>query len=51
MKSKYSGFIFIELTKGEDRTIDGIDIADTWRNKLPPLLGIKTLTIYLIIVN
>ena len=36
-----SAFIFAELTKGEDREVDGVTIAAAWREQLPELLSVK----------
>lgn len=43
MSSRTSAFIFAELTKGEDREVDGVTIAAAWREQLPELLSIKKL--------
>lgn len=43
MSSRTSAFIFAELTKGEDRDIDGETIAVAWREQLPELLLVKKL--------
>ena len=43
MNSRTSAFILAELTKGEDRTIDGVAIADAWRNSLPEMLSVSQL--------
>jgi len=43
MSSRTSAFIFAELTKGEDRDVDGETIATAWREQLPELLSVKKL--------
>uniref|UniRef100_Q0HRN7 Acriflavin resistance protein n=1 Tax=Shewanella sp. (strain MR-7) TaxID=60481 RepID=Q0HRN7_SHESR len=43
MSSRTSAFIFAELTKGEDREVDGETIAAAWREQLPELLSVKKL--------
>lgn len=43
MSSRTSAFIFAELTKGEDRDVDGETIAAAWREQLPELLSVKKL--------
>ncbi|QQX81094.1 efflux RND transporter permease subunit [Shewanella sp. KX20019] len=45
MSSRTSAFIFAELTKGEERTVDGETIATAWREQLPELLAVKKLNI------
>lgn len=35
---------FVELTKAEERDINGVEIADKWRAALPPLVGINKLS-------
>ena len=45
MSSRTSSFIFAELTKGEERDVDGETIATAWRAKLPELLAVKKLNI------
>ncbi|MBQ4889687.1 efflux RND transporter permease subunit [Shewanella sp. MMG014] len=45
MSSRSSAFIFAELSKGEDREIDGVTIAEEWRKQLPELLSVKKLNI------
>ncbi|PKG55332.1 efflux RND transporter permease subunit [Shewanella sp. GutDb-MelDb] len=45
MSSRTSAFIFAELTKGEERTVDGETIASAWREQLPELLAVKKLNI------
>ncbi|MCL1068749.1 efflux RND transporter permease subunit [Shewanella olleyana] len=45
MSSRSSAFIFAELSKGEDREIDGVTIAAEWREQLPELLSVKKLNI------
>ncbi|MDT3294190.1 efflux RND transporter permease subunit [Shewanella sp. SP2S2-6] len=44
MSSRTSAFIFAELTKGEDRVVDGVTIAAAWREQLPELLSVKKLS-------
>ncbi|MCS6122942.1 efflux RND transporter permease subunit [Shewanella baltica] len=44
MSSRTSAFIFAELTKGEDREVDGVTIAAAWREQLPELLSVKKLS-------
>ncbi|BDM63521.1 acriflavin resistance protein [Shewanella sp. NFH-SH190041] len=43
MSSQTEAFIFAELSKGEEREIDGVAIADAWRAELPPLPGVKAI--------
>ncbi len=43
MSSRTSAFVFAELTKGEDRSVDGETIAAAWREQLPELLSVKKL--------
>ncbi|MBB1269106.1 efflux RND transporter permease subunit [Shewanella sp. SR44-3] len=45
MSSRSSAFIFAELTKGEDRDVDGVTIATKWRELIPELLSVKKLNI------
>lgn len=45
MSSRTSAFIFAELTKGEDRDVDGVTIAEAWRKQLPDLVAVKKLNI------
>ncbi|MGE6649664.1 efflux RND transporter permease subunit [Shewanella colwelliana] len=45
MSSRTSAFIFAELTKGEDRDVDGVTIASAWREALPELISVKKLNI------
>ncbi|MCG9695735.1 efflux RND transporter permease subunit [Shewanella sp. Isolate11] len=45
MNSRTSAFIFAELTKGEDRDVDGVTIAAAWRQALPELISVKKLNI------
>lgn len=45
LSSRTSAFIFTELTKGEDRDVDGVSIAEEWRKQLPELLSVKKLNI------
>ncbi|WP_394205139.1 efflux RND transporter permease subunit [Shewanella waksmanii] len=45
MSSRTSAFLFAELTKGEDREIDGNTIATAWREALPELIAVKKLNI------
>ncbi|MGF1694925.1 efflux RND transporter permease subunit [Vibrio lamellibrachiae] len=35
---------FVELSKAEDRQIDGVQIADKWRAELPTLVGVNKLS-------
>ncbi|QSX36384.1 efflux RND transporter permease subunit [Shewanella sedimentimangrovi] len=44
MNSRTSAFIFAELTKGEDREVDGETIAEAWRKALPELVAVKKLS-------
>ncbi|QYJ74519.1 MULTISPECIES: efflux RND transporter permease subunit [Shewanella] len=44
MNSRTSAFIFAELTKGEDRELDGNAITDAWRDALPEMVGVKKLS-------
>ncbi|MCL1037074.1 efflux RND transporter permease subunit [Shewanella submarina] len=43
MRSRTSAFVLAELTKGEDREVDGFAIADAWREALPELMSVKKL--------
>ncbi|WP_445778221.1 efflux RND transporter permease subunit [Shewanella sp.] len=45
LSSRSSAFVFTELTKGEDRDLDGVEIAAAWREKIPELLSVKKLNI------
>ncbi|MFQ6370859.1 efflux RND transporter permease subunit [Shewanella sp. YIC-542] len=45
MDSRTSAFIFAELTKGEERAVDGVAIADAWRKQLPEMVAVKNLNI------
>jgi multidrug efflux pump subunit AcrB len=45
MNSRTSAFIFAELTKGEDRDIDGVTIAEAWRQQVPEQLSVKKLSL------
>ncbi|GGZ03829.1 MULTISPECIES: efflux RND transporter permease subunit [Shewanella] len=45
MDSRTSAFIFAELTKAEDRAVDGVAIADAWRAQLPEMVAVKNLNI------
>ncbi len=45
MSSRTSAFIFAELTKGEEREVDGVAIAEAWRSQLPELIAVKKLNI------
>ncbi|GGI91998.1 efflux RND transporter permease subunit [Shewanella gelidii] len=45
MSSRTSAFIFAELSKGEDREVDGQAIATAWREALPEMIGVKKLSI------
>ena len=45
MSSRTSAFIFAELTKGEDREVDGVRIANLWRENIPEQLSVKKLNI------
>ncbi|MCH1933094.1 hypothetical protein L9G16_23405, partial [Shewanella sp. A25] len=40
MDSRTSAFIFAELTKSEDRDVDGNTIAEAWRKQLPELIAV-----------
>ncbi|WP_299003552.1 efflux RND transporter permease subunit [uncultured Shewanella sp.] len=44
LNSRTSAFIFAELTKAEDRTLTGNDIAAKWREALPELVAVDKLT-------
>ncbi len=44
MNSRTSAFIFAELTKGEDREVDGVAIADAWRAAVPELVAVKDMS-------
>jgi len=39
------GFILIELSKGETRDVSDNDIKDVWRNYIPEMAGIRTLSL------
>ncbi|WP_260115583.1 efflux RND transporter permease subunit [Vibrio sp. SS-MA-C1-2] len=43
--STTSLLMFAELTKAEERSIDGVSIADAWRDKIPNLVGVKKITV------
>ncbi|WP_037439069.1 efflux RND transporter permease subunit [Shewanella mangrovi] len=43
MSGRTSAFIFAELTKSEDRDVDGNAIVDAWRKQLPELVAVKNL--------
>ncbi|MBL6734289.1 MAG: efflux RND transporter permease subunit [Shewanellaceae bacterium] len=45
MTSKTSATMVIELTKGETREVDGFEILDRWRAKIPELPNIKKFVI------
>ncbi|WP_394131183.1 efflux RND transporter permease subunit [Shewanella maritima] len=45
LNSRSSAFVFTELSKGEDREVDGVAIAAEWRAQLPELVGVKSLNI------
>jgi len=45
MESQTNVFLFAELKKGEDREINGIEIAEAWRANIPELPGVKKLTL------
>ncbi|MGX9459989.1 efflux RND transporter permease subunit [Shewanella sp. A14] len=45
LSSRSSAFVFTELTKAEDREVDGVAIAEEWRAQLPELLSVKKLNI------
>jgi multidrug efflux pump subunit AcrB len=45
MKSQTSVFIFAELKKGENRQINGVEIAAAWRANIPELPGLKKIDI------
>ncbi len=38
-----SGQVFVELSKGEDRDVDGFDIANRWRDATGELTGIRSI--------
>lgn len=44
MNSQTSVFLFVELEKGENRDVNGVEIADAWRDNIPELPGIKKLS-------
>lgn len=44
MNSQSSVFLFVELEKGENRDINGVEIADAWRENIPELPGVKKLS-------
>lgn len=41
MNSSTDVFIFAELTKAEDREVDGVSIGDAWRAQIPDIAGVK----------
>ncbi|WP_025819284.1 efflux RND transporter permease subunit [Shewanella marina] len=43
MDSRTSAFIMAELTKSENREVDGKAIAEAWRDQLPELVAVKKL--------
>lgn len=43
MNSQSSIFLFAELKKGENRQINGVEIAEAWRANIPELPGVKKL--------
>lgn len=43
MGSRTQAFVMAELTKGEDRAVDGVAIAEAWRNAMPELLSVKSM--------
>ncbi|GGB56413.1 efflux RND transporter permease subunit [Shewanella inventionis] len=45
LSSRSSAFVFTELIKGEDRDLDGVEIAEQWRAQIPELLSVKKLNI------
>jgi len=45
MNSQSSVFLFAELKKGEDREINGVEIAEAWRANIPELPGVKKIDI------
>lgn len=45
MNSQTSVFIFAELKKGEEREINGVEIAEAWRANIPELPGLKKIDI------
>ncbi|AZQ11686.1 efflux RND transporter permease subunit [Shewanella khirikhana] len=44
LNSRTSAFIFTELTKGEDRELDGNAITEAWRDAVPEMVGVKKLS-------
>ncbi len=44
LESATNAFLFIELTKSETREIDGISISNALRDAIPPLAGVKKLS-------
>ncbi|WP_372872009.1 efflux RND transporter permease subunit [Shewanella sp.] len=44
LNSRTSAFIFSELTKGEDRQLDGNAITEAWRDAVPEMVGVKKLS-------
>ncbi|WP_434355588.1 efflux RND transporter permease subunit [Parasalinivibrio latis] len=44
LESATKAFLFIELTKSETREIDGISISNALRDAIPPLAGVKKLS-------
>ncbi len=39
--SKNSAVMVVELTKGEDRIIDGFEVTKKWRDQIPPIGNVK----------
>jgi len=45
MSSQSNVFLMAELKKGEDREINGVEIAEVWRANIPELPGVKKIDI------
>ncbi len=45
LDSRSSGSFFIELTKGEDRVLDTVQISNQWRDAIGDLPGVKSIDI------
>lgn len=43
-RSNTSGLVWVELSKGETRTIDGEQLSRLWREAVPPIAGVRSLS-------
>ncbi|RUO22632.1 acriflavin resistance protein [Aliidiomarina iranensis] len=43
LNSAEQGTLFVELSKGEQREIDGFSVINEWRERIPELAGVKDL--------